>query len=196
MKTMIVGMVAAFIALLPSPANAYEYNEPYNEDCTMPDYQGRAEASLCYPVAKGRIVVIEATNGGIWKMKVFAEQLDAALPGLDVRSAMCYDFPGAFCLRVSKVYEPSSGWVGIMEWDTTGSNGEEIVVHGGTIRLNMYYKGGGRTLRQSTAAHEFMHALGFKHHGANGGVIGPYVGALTPIPTEWQALLAYYGGTP
>ena len=55
-------------------------------------------------------------------------------------------------------------------------------------------------VKRYVAAHEFMHVLGFRHHGGSGlvGIDPPSYYATSPLPGpgEWAALHAYFGGPP
>lgn len=185
------GITAALLVALvglASPAEAVTYDD----DCHLPDYTGRAAASLCWPIPAGTPVVIDGPPY-LWRLRVFAEQLDSALQGLDVRSAPCGDIPGGFCLRVVKL-DRGSTYQGLMQWRRVTHPDGTVSVPGGTITLNTWYRGHRAGLKRAVAAHEFMHALGFRHHGEPGAV-GRFRRSLTPTPSsgEWAALQAWYG---
>lgn len=164
----------------------------HDDDCHLTDYTGRGSASLCWPITPGRPIIIEGPPH-VWQMRTYAKRLDTALPGLDVRTGSCTTVPGSFCLRVVKANKGQT-YQGFMEFARSANPDGTWRVDGGTITLNTTYQRQSPATKRAVAAHEFMHALGFRHHGESGAV-GRFVRSLAPAPSagEWAALHAWYG---
>lgn len=156
-------------------------------DCVEQDNVYTGEAGICWPIPEDRRVIVIDGPSNVWNLRVFADRLDRYLTRMHVRSGRC-DFrtPGVFCIRVVKTYQPLVGWAGYTDWELDRS--------GVTIKLNTRIRGA--RWKRPVAAHEFMHALGFDHHGESTGLVSRRVTpTFTPDPsiTEWGSLYQYYG---
>ncbi len=155
-------------------------------------YAGAAAQALTWPLPLGTTVVIEGP-ANTWQLRGFAESVDAALPGVDVVSGSAADHPGAFVVTVEKEHRRSGAFAGFTRWRPIPPGAS--YPDGATITLNTLYRDTPRSTRRQVAAHEFMHVLGFRHHGGEGvaGAQPPLTLDPAPSAEEWAALHAYYG---
>lgn len=155
-------------------------------------YDVPAAQALTWPLPLGTTVAIDGPPL-VWQMRDFAEDMDAALPGVNVVSGSAAEHPGAFVVTVEKTHRRSGAYAGFTKWRTMAPG--EAYPSGATITLNTYYRESPRTTRRQVAAHEFMHVLGFRHHAGEGITGVQPVLRLDPSPSaeEWLALHAYYG---
>ena len=177
--------LAAAGVLAATPAEATGGGSPYD----VPTIQ-----ALTWPLPLGTTVVIDGPSN-TWRMRGFAEELDAALPGVEFAfgSAKKGKHQDAFVVTVVKDDREGSGFAGLTQWEPIAPR--DTYPAGATITLNTYFQESPRSTRRQVAAHELMHVLGFRHH-AGEGVVGADP-ALTREPSpsadEWAALHAYYG---
>ena len=176
--------LAAGAVLAPTPATAAtDGGGAYDVPATQ---------ALTWPLPAGTTVVIDGP-GNVWRMRDFAEDVDAALPGVTVVSGSAAEHPGAFVVTVEKEHRRSGTFAGFTKWRTMGPG--EAYPTGATITLNTIFRESPRSTRRQVAAHEFMHVLGFRHHAGDGvtGAQPPLTLDPAPSPDEWTALHAYYG---
>ena len=176
--------LAAGAALTPAPAGAATDGGG--------TYDVPATQALTWPLPLGTTVVIDGPSN-TWRMRDFAEDVDAALPGVNVVSGSATEHPGAFVVTVEKAHRRSGAFAGFTKWRAMGAG--EAYPAGATITLNTYFRETPRSTRRQVAAHEFMHVLGFRHHGGAGvtGAEPPLTLDPAPSAEEWAALHAYYG---
>ena len=162
-------------------------------------YSGPPEAALVYPPPVGTVITIDGPPN-VWKMRVFAERLDAALPGVEVVSAPASALPDALHVTVVKTDTLDFGWVGSTEWSYAAEKADAAYPTDVRISLSTKIADASARVKRYVAAHEFMHVLGFRHHGGSGLVgIDPssyYATSPLPGPGEWAALHACFGGPP
>ena len=177
--------LAAAGALGPSPAAATGDGLPFD----VP-----ASQALAWPLPLGTTVVIDGP-ASMWRMRGFAEEVDAALPGVDIAygAAKKKQHRRAFVVTLVTEHRPRVGYAGFTEWGPVTP--QTSYPAGATITLNTYFRDSPRTTRRQVAAHELMHVLGFRHHAGEGitGVEPPLTLDPEPSAEEWAALHAYYG---
>jgi hypothetical protein len=150
--------------------------------------------ALTWPLPLGTTVVIEGPSS-MWRLRGFAEEVDVALPGVNIvyGSARKKASRRTFVVSLVTEHRPRSSYAGYTEWEPPGPRGTYPT--GATITLNTYFRDSPRTTRRQVAAHELMHVLGFRHHAGEGitGVEPPLTLDPQPSAEEWAALHAYYG---
>lgn len=155
-------------------------------------YVGTAAERMCWPVAKGTTVVLEAPKG-IWRLRnVIRKTVDPRLTGISFVTDLgvqCENFPGAYCLTVRKINDPSAfaetGNVAHFNFpDWENHNHGEIMFNNAAVQgMTLDYK-------KWIATHELVHMLGMDHH-AEVGVIGN-ISYPEISEVEWAALEGWY----
>ncbi len=179
--------LAAAGALTAAPAGATGGGAPYD----VP-----ASQALTWPLPLGTTVVLDGPSN-TWRMRGFAEELDAALPGVrfvyNPARKKERKLDDTFVVTVVKTERPGGGFAGLTEWEPLAPGGG--YPGGATITLNTYFEDSPRATRRQVAAHELMHVLGFRHHSGEGvvGALPPLTREPSPSDEEWAALHAYYG---
>jgi hypothetical protein len=177
--------LAAAGALVPAPAEATGGGLAFD----VPTSQ-----ALAWPLPLGTTVGIDGPSS-MWRMRGFAEEVDAALPGVDIvyGPARRKANRSSFVVTLVTEHRPRSGYAGYTEWEPMAP--QDTYPAGATITLNTYFRDSPRTTRRQVAAHELMHVLGFRHHAGEGitGVEPPLTLDPEPSAEEWTALHGYYG---
>lgn len=180
MRSVLVALAAVLAVLMPHSASAAEDVDP--------------RPSVAFPLSShgsGPVEVqIEGFEGEAWGVRLFAQEADRLLPGVEVYTrGTCADRPEAVCVSVV-----------VGEWDETGMTwlrGEPGDWYGLTSfeepgRVVLYLNAGTRTEnRYAVAVHEFGHVLGLDHH-AGEGIEGASPDVLHLSPAEVRALRSAY----
>jgi hypothetical protein len=183
----IATLALAAAGALAAPAGATGAGAPYDVPATQ---------ALTWPLPLGTTVVIDGPSH-TWRMRGFAEELDAALPGVRFVYGAAEKkekrLDDTFVVTVVKADRPGGAFAGLTEWEPIAPRSS--YPDGATITLNTYFEDSPRATRRQVAAHELMHVLGFRHHAGEGvvGALPPLTRAPSPSAEEWAALHAYYG---